>query len=250
MHIFLYAFVSAAECWYNSSSYFQCTDEKKIYLNEDMNGELNLNEIMLDIGNIDMPPPTECVKDYCYEETNVVVTIKKTWKPLLSVINNSAMKPSDFAKKFEDIAETTVVDNWSPVFDRVVVQKVLYERWLLGAKPTGKIWYLTELAVMKLQCIKWFSEYNDAKAVFEIGPKTIEAINTLKHKMKDEKYLKNTWFPPVDFAKCGKEFVTRQSKIEWLLQSPPTWANNSYGPNLLTWSSLQRDGEVILKRAD
>ena len=50
-----------------------------------------LKEITLDLSEIDMQPPEECKTDYCYEETEAVVIIRKTWKPLLSVISRDSM---------------------------------------------------------------------------------------------------------------------------------------------------------------
>lgn len=244
------SFVGAG-CNYSDVGFFECVEEKYIYLNEEI-GEAtsNLNEMKLDVGKIDMPPPVECVKDYCYEETNVIVVIKKTRKPLLAVVNSDTLPSREFAEKFDDIQEETKITNKSPIFDRVTLQKVLHDRGLLGVEPTGKIWYLTELAVMKLQCLKGYSEYNPSKDIFEIGPRTIQEVNALKERMKDENYLKDSRLPEVNLAECGDEFTRRQAKIGGLLKTPPTRANNHYGNYLRSGSSLQWDGEVVLKKVD
>lgn len=242
--------VVSAECTYSDDWFFECVQEKYISLNENIWEESNLDKITLDLSQIDMPPPKECITDFCYEESNVIVILRKTWKPFLSIVNSDSMTTWGFAKEFDDIKETILVNNRTPIFDRVILQKVLYDRGLLWTKPTGKIWYLTELAIMRLQCIKWYSEYNTSKTIFEIGPQTIKEINNLKNRMKDQSYLASTSLPNVDLSQCGNEFVRRQSTIEWLLDTPPSWANNDYGNMVTPDSSLEWDWEVILKKVN
>jgi hypothetical protein len=75
--------------------------------------------------------PVECKSDFCYEESSVVVKVKKIWKPLTTIINNNSLKSWEFAKEFSNIAENQTIDNKSSVYDRVVVQKILYDRGLL-----------------------------------------------------------------------------------------------------------------------
>jgi hypothetical protein len=82
----------------------------------------------LDISEMNIERPKLCDKDFCYEEASVIVTVKKIWKPLTSVINDGNLTSWDFANKFDNIKETDLVDNKSSVYDRVVLQKVLHDR--------------------------------------------------------------------------------------------------------------------------
>jgi hypothetical protein len=77
---------------------------------------------------MDFDDPKECSTDFCYKESQIIVTVKKTWKPMMSVINKEALKSRDFAKNFPNISEKKLLNNNSPVYDRFILQKVLYER--------------------------------------------------------------------------------------------------------------------------
>jgi hypothetical protein len=72
--------------------------------------------------------PKECDKDFCFKETQVTITIKKVWKPMNMIINDEKLKSRDFAKNFPNIVENKLLNNSSPVYDRYILQKVLYER--------------------------------------------------------------------------------------------------------------------------
>lgn len=247
--IFLCSFVSAG-CAYTDIWFYECTENRDIALSENLWWFSNLSEISLDVWNIDMPPPKECINDeYCYEETSVVVVIRKTWKPVLAVINNEAMPPSEFAEKFRDVDLTGVLTNDSPLLDKVIFQKTLFNRWLID-KVTGKLWYLTELAVMRLQCIKWIVEYDESKTMFQAWPLTIKEVNELKDRMKEEEYLAKTKLPKIDLATCGKEFKQREKAIETLMQSPPSWAIKTYPKKAITDPSLIWDGVVSLRKEE
>jgi len=243
----LYSFVSAT-CAYSDIWFYECTENRDIALSENIWWSTTLSEISLDVWKIDMPPPKECLTpEYCYEETSMVVVIRKTWKPVLAVINNEAMPPSEFAEKFRDVQSTGILTNDSPLLDKVIFQKTLFNRWLID-KVTGKFWYLTELAVMKLQCIKWFVEYNETKTMFEVWPLTIKEVNNLKDRMKEEEYLAKTKLPDIDIKKCGKEFSQRETAIERLMQDPPSRASISYPRKAFSDPSLIWDGVVSLKK--
>jgi len=210
--------------------------------------DVNLDQIVLNLSDMSIDAPVECKSDFCYEESSVVVKVKKIWKPLTTIINNNSLKSWEFAKEFSNIAENQTIDNKSSVYDRVVVQKILYDRGLLWTKPTGKIWYLTELAIMKLQCIKWFSEYNSSKSMFEIGPKTVKEINQLKERMKNQHYLSDTKLPVIELSSCGKDFVNRYNAISSLLKNPPSWSDNTYSNMIVPDTSIKWEGEVIIKK--
>jgi aminopeptidase N len=120
----------------------------------------------------------------------------------------------------------------------------LYERWILASKPTGKIGYLTEQAIMKLQCVKWFKEYDKTNGIFVIWPKTIEEINKIKNKMKKQGYIKKTFFPNVDLQKCWETFQTRNKLLNKLIVNPPSRANNKYLNHIDPNYSINPEGEI------
>jgi hypothetical protein len=47
---------------------------------------------------------------------------------MISAINNSGLTYWDFANNFSNISEKKILNNNSPVYDRLILQKVLYER--------------------------------------------------------------------------------------------------------------------------
>lgn len=77
---------------------------------------------------MDVADPKQCETDFCYKEVQVTVTVKKTWKPMTSMVNDDSLKSWDFAKNFPDISEKKLLNNDSPVYDRIILQKVLYDR--------------------------------------------------------------------------------------------------------------------------
>jgi hypothetical protein len=66
--------------------------------------------------------------------------------------------------------------------------------------------------------------------------------------MKDEGYLNSTELPNIDLFSCGSEFVSRYNVISSLLKTPPSWANNSYNNMVTPDSSINWQGEVIIKK--
>ena len=250
--VFFVFFVSysTADCVQNDFWFYECVKEKHISVDELNWNTLDLDQIVLNLSEMNIDQPKECKTDFCYEESSVIVTVKKTWKPLTSVVNDENLKSWDFANKFDNIKETDLVNNRSSVYDRVVLQKVLHDRWILESKPTGKIGYLTELAVMQLQCIKWYSEYNSSKAIFEIWPRTIYEINNLKDRMKDENYLSSTSLPQFNLYDCDQSFISRYNAIKSLLKSPPSWANNEYKNMITPDTTLNWEWEVIIKKSN
>lgn len=241
---------SVADCIQNDNGFYECTQQRSITLDEVIGQDLDLDEMVLDLSEIDIDSPESCDTDFCYEESDITVIVKKIWKPLTSIINNDSLTSWDFANEFPDIWEDDILDNKSSVYDRIILQKVLYDRWLLGVKPTWKIWYLTELAIMKLQCIKWIDEYNSEKTIFEIWPKTITELNNLKHRMKNSNYLLNTQLPDINLEDCGSSFVSRYDAISKLLKNPPSRATNEYENMITPDTSLNWEWEVIIKRSN
>jgi len=82
----------------------------------------------INISDMNFDEPKECENEFCFKETYVTITVKKTRKPISIVINNENLKPRDFAKNFPNISEKKLLNNNSPIYDRYILQKVLYER--------------------------------------------------------------------------------------------------------------------------
>lgn len=221
--------ISFSECINNKLWFWECQQSKNIFLEQNLENISDpIKTSYINIGNMNFDDPKECDKDFCFKETHVTISIKKVWKPMSMIINDEKLKSRDFAKNFPNIVESKLLDNSSPVYDRYILQKVLYERWLLWTKPTGKIWYLTEQAIMKLQCIKNIKEYDKNNWIFIIWKQTISEINKIKDNMKDNNYLKNTRVPNIDLSKCWRDFDNRNEWLEKLLTNPPSWADNNY----------------------
>ena len=239
------------ECIYNQQWFRECQQTKNILLSQTVeNKDIAPGDTNINLADMDFSDPKECKNNFCYKEIQITVTVKKLWKPIIVVINDESLKSWDFAKDFQNISEKKLLNNNSSIIDRLVLQKVLYERWLLDSKPTWKIWYLTEQAVMKLQCIKWLKEYNESSWIFIIWSKTISEVNKIKDKMEDPNYLKNTRFPNIDFAKCWEDFKERDEDLDVLLWNPPSWANNSYSSIINPNYSLTPEGEVKIKKIE
>lgn len=248
--VIIFVWFSYWDCIYNKQWFWECSQTKTILLDQTIDRTITPEETNINLADMDFTDPKECSTDFCYKESQIIVTVKKIWKPMISVINKETLESRDFAKSFPNISEKKLLNNNSPVYDRFILQKVLYERWLLDSKPTGKIWYLTEQAIMALQCIKWLKEYNESSWMFIVWPKTIIEVNKIKDKMKNSNYLKNTRFPNIDFAKCWDDFEERNKDLNNLIWNPPSWANNNYWNAITPNYYLKPEGEVKIKKTE
>ena len=241
---------SYGDCVFNKQWFWECSQTKNILLGQTTDTTITPEETNINLADMDFSDPKECETNFCYKEIQISVTVKKTWKPMLSVINNEALKSWDFAQDFPNISEKKLLNNSSPVYDRFILQKVLYERWLLDSKPTWKIWYMTEQAIMKLQCIKALKEYDEASGMFVVWTKTIAEVNKMKDKMKDPNYLKKTNVPNVDLTKCWDDFQDRNEDLDALLWNPPSRANTNYWNAVTPNYSLTPEWEVKIKKTE
>lgn len=247
---FIFLWYSFGNCVKNNNWYRECSETKKIILNQSSDLSINPEETNIDLSKMDFDDPSECKTDFCYKESEIIVSVKKIWKPMSVVINSTWLKSRDFANNFPNISEKKLINNYSSIYDRYVLQKVLYDRWLMNTKPTWKIWYMTEQAVMALQCIKWIKEYDEKNWIFLIWSKTISEINKLKERMKNSEYLKNTKLPTINLKKCWNEFVERNADLTNLLWNPPSRANNNYWNNISPNYWLDIEGEVKIKKVE
>lgn len=248
--VIIFVWFSYWNCLYNKEGFWECSQTKNILLDQTIDRTITPEETNINLADMDFDDPKECSTDFCYKESQIIVTVKKIWKPMISVINKEDLKSRDFAKTFPNISEKRILNNNSPVYDRFILQKVLYERWLLDSKPTGKIWYLTEQAIMALQCIKWLKEYDESNWMFIVWSKTITEVNKIKDKMKDSNYLKKTRLPNINFAKCWDDFEERNKDLNNLIWNPPSWANNNYWNAITPNYYLKPEGEVKIKKTE
>lgn len=241
----------------NGDGTIEYSGQKTIFL--DTNASNNLSESRLNLSDFNVDPPAECQKAdiACEQITQITVTTKKVWTPIqLSSIMSATLKPEVFAKYFPNLPADKTITNGSPLKTKLIAQRIFYERGLLPVLPTGRLGYLTELATMKLQCLKGFSEYDSTKAIFYAGPKTISALNTLKENLRDPGYLAAHPLPAVDLSRCGVDFQIREENIATALKTltpkntatgtPASTANKSIP--LLKPNFLKLEGEVVIQK--
>jgi hypothetical protein len=151
----------------------------------------------------DIKAPDICKSShiFCYEKTKIHTTINKEWEVVpVPPIWDKSLTPQQFAKFYPDLEEDKIINNWSPAKDKWITQRILYERGLLPVFPTGKIGFLTEEAIIKLQFFKGIEEIDQAKGVVIIGPQTIKELNKLKKRMEDETFVSRSPYPEINFA--------------------------------------------------
>jgi hypothetical protein len=67
--------------------------------------------------------------------------------------------------------------------------------------------------------------------------------------MKDRKYLSSTSLWNFNLYNCDQSFINRYNTIKSLLKTPPSWANNSYNNMVTPDSSINWEGEVVIKKS-
>lgn len=216
-------------------------------------------ESKLDLKSLNTEPPTECYDQTvaCEESTEITVITKKVWTPVkLGSILDEKLDPATFAKYFPKLNENQTISNGSRQPDKLIAQRALYEAGLLNSLPTGKFGYQTELAVIKLQCLKGIEEYDTKKKIAIMGPKTIKEINAIKAKLRDPTYFDKNPLPTVNLGKCAKNLSARAATINTLLASPlPASTSNPVDAKSAAKSikavapkSVNFDGQVIIKK--
>jgi hypothetical protein len=188
------------------------------------NSDEEISENVLNIMEGESNMPEECKKrrfgTYCTQKTDIKVEVNTTWTITeASAIDSAHLSSDEFSEYYPGIQETIKVDNDSPEEDKLVVQRILYERGMLPVAPTGFIGHLTMMGITHLQQLKHiYSEPNG------IGPRTIEELNNLKDRMADPEYLEANPLPPpnpYEFAPVLSDvYVDHAGKVDMIIDHP------------------------------
>jgi len=221
LFLFSLAIGHAQEDIYSKEEIIQKESTYQIHL-DSTDPETNMQKINFDAANIE--PPAQC-KDplmICDEESVVNIHTVKTWKlRKVRQLNDPLLSPDEFAKKYPNLKDNVKeINDGSPPDQKFIAQRILYERGLLRRLPTGKIGYETEQAVIKFQHLKGFAEYDAARQITYIGPRTIKELNALKDRLQDPNYLKEKPLPEVGEKDLGEPHLSRMQKINQLVEKP------------------------------
>lgn len=186
----------------------------------------------------DIKAPAVCSEPnvFCHEHTVIHSKLEKEWEVVeVPEISDKSLSAQQFATYYPDLDETKKISDGSPTSTKWIAQRILYERGLLSAFPTGKIGLQTEEAIIKLQHYKNIVEYDKNLKVTIIGPKTIKELNKLKAKMKDPNFASKSPLPNIpfkDFDPVHQErLLAMDKKYQQLAKQPPQKSETS-NPNL------------------
>lgn len=213
---------------YKENNIIEFTKDYHIYLDSEKSKEKIVN---IDFDNYNINPPKECLQkmSVCEETTDIHIITKKTWRVIrLDNISSKKLDPVLFAKYYPNIKSKNIINDGSPLQDKLITQRILYDRGLLNIEPTGKIGWLTEIAIMKLQHLKGIKEYDEKKGIVYIGPKTIKELNALKDRMKDPNYLKNNPLPNINVNDFDENFKKRLNEIQNMINKTSPNQNELY----------------------
>jgi len=198
------------------------------------------------LSDYDIKAPNVCqnANVICHEKTSINTTLVKEWE-IISVpsLSDKTLTPQEFGNYYPNLNPDQVITNSSKSQDKWIVQKILYERGLLNVFPTGKIGLQTEEAIIKLQHLKGFTEYDNKRKVVIIGPKTITALNDLKNRMKSPNYQK-TGLPQISANEMSPEHQARSLEIQKALNTLPAVKANTKAPTPQI-NRPQNNGEVL-----
>ncbi|MEA3304231.1 MAG: hypothetical protein U9Q15_00420 [Patescibacteria group bacterium] len=182
----------------------------------DMDTRITRENTYIDFDDYNIDPPLECSQPNfaCDEYSHIKIITTKTWNvKKTEKINSSSLTTSDFAKYYPNLPDIQEINNLSDPDQKWIVQRILYERGLLPVFPTGNIGYETEKAIIKLQHIKGFEEFDPKRGISYIGPQTIKELNGLKDRMQDPEYIPNHPLPVVRMDDLGNNHKKRYQDI-------------------------------------
>lgn len=152
----------------------------------------------IDLSKYDIPQPAVCARPnvHCEESTNVNIKITRVWN-ITSVyeLNDARLKAEEFAQYYPDVSEEVPLTRNSDPKQVLILQRVLYERGMLETLPTGRYGAQTQRAVLHFNVIKGLDRCDGKTSVASRA--TLRAINALKRRMADTKYLASTKVPPI-----------------------------------------------------
>lgn len=192
-----------------STSLFAKNDGNSYFIRKDKEVILELDtrnpnkDISFSFDDYDIAAPTVCQQAnvFCEEKTYIKTYVEKEWEVThVPQIWDKTLTAQQFSKYYPNLSEEDgVIHNWSDPKKKWIVQRILYERGLLGVFPTGKIGFMTEDAIARLQYYKGIEEIDYKKGIIIIGPKTIHELNKLKERMKNPDFVSRTPLPEIPF---------------------------------------------------
>jgi len=169
----------------------------------------------------DISSPEVCQEPqvFCSESTKITVKTAKTWSIIeLPAITSLGLQPEEFAQYYPNLDPVSRITDGSPPQQKLILQRILYDRGLLPVAPTGKIGYETEKAIIKLQHIKGIvDEFDGINKVTIIGPQTINELNALKKRMQNKGYLEEKPLSiviPQELPSSAQERLARIEELE------------------------------------
>ncbi len=205
-----------------STNSWQVTHTQSFETYANSNEETTENILKI-VGN-DENIPEECQRRsfgiICSQETKIKVDVENIWTITEAAsIHSPVLAPEEFATSYPGIQETNTLTNESSEEDKLVAQRILYERGLLSVPPTGFLGHLTKIGITYLQDIKQIYDEPD-----HIGPKTINELNALKERMEEENYIEKNPLPslnPINLSPVLQSvYQNHASKINLIQNNP------------------------------
>lgn len=188
------------------------------------NSNEELSENVLKIVEDEKNIPEQCRKrrfgTTCSQETQIKVVVETTWTIIeAEPIDSKTLTTQEFATSYPDIQEPNTLTNESNNEDKLVAQRILYERGMLSVPPTGFLGHLTMMAITHLQNLKFI--YDEPN---RIGPRTISELNNLKNRMEEDGYLEKNPLPPaipeLFYEPLKNTYLDHSSKTKMIKENP------------------------------
>ncbi|MEI6773683.1 MAG: hypothetical protein WCL18_02420 [bacterium] len=80
---------SYGDCIYNKEGFWECSETKNIIVNQNIDKTITPQETNINLADMDFTDPEACKTDFCYKESQITITVKKIWKPMVAVINDT-----------------------------------------------------------------------------------------------------------------------------------------------------------------
>jgi hypothetical protein len=218
--------------FFSGLAVYAALESESYFISKEKNFQIEMNTRQEDtmrsfsFAEYDIEAPSICrqANIYCHEKTIVTSHVTKEWEVIpVAAIWDPQLSPQDFANFYPNLPEDKIINDWSPSSQKWILQRILYERGLLEVFPTGKIGYLTEEAITKLQYYKNIEEVDELKGIVVIGPKTIKELNKLKTRMKSDDFISNSPMPLIPFENFSPFQQQRLLTINKALQRPLTF---------------------------
>ena len=228
---------------YNSDGTIEYNKSDSLHLDSVNPTDEQKSSISFD--NFNAPDPADCARSgyACQETTDITVTTRKVWTVVrVPSITSTSLDQSTFATYYPDLTPDAPVTPTSPLPQRMVAQRLLYDLGLLPVLPTGKFGYKTELATIDLQCRYGIDEYDATAGKTILGPQSVAKLNELKDQMKDPNFDPATALPPA--TQCSDTLSNRENDIKAALGTPGGLTRGTPAPADAS-SSTQPAGNLL-----